>query len=111
MITKSKYGNKKTEYDNIIFDSKREKERYVELKALEKIGIIKDLKTQVSFELQPKYKIGNKTIRAIKYVCDFVYIKNEKYVVEDVKGFETEVFKIKRKMFEYVTKTELKIIK
>ena len=41
---KSKYGNKKYEVDGIKFDSKREANRYRELKVFEKAKLIKDLK-------------------------------------------------------------------
>ena len=52
---KSKYGADRVEIDNVEFDSKRESERYLELKQLEKLGIIKELRLQVEFELQPKF--------------------------------------------------------
>lgn len=52
---KSKYGANRVEIDNVEFDSKRESERYLELKKLEKLGIIKELRLQVEFELQPKF--------------------------------------------------------
>jgi hypothetical protein len=37
--------------------------------------------------------------RAITYEADFGYREDGKEVVEDVKGFSTDVFKIKWKMF------------
>ena len=52
---KSKYGANKVEVDGIKFDSQRESKRYIELKQLERAGIIKDLQLQVVFELQPKF--------------------------------------------------------
>lgn len=106
---KLKYKNEKIEIDNIKFDSKKEAKRYVELKQQEQAGIIKDLKLQVPFELQPSYKKENKTIRAINYVCDFTYIDNNgKFIVEDVKGFINEVYKLKKKMFEFKYGVEIK---
>jgi hypothetical protein len=47
-----------------------------------------------------------KTIRAITYVADFYYHDNEKniWICEDVKGFKTEVYKIKAKIFQYIYK-------
>lgn len=38
-----KYKAKKTEYDGIMFDSKKEAQRYAELKILERAGVIKNL--------------------------------------------------------------------
>lgn len=100
----SKYKNKHVIIDDIDFMSIKEAKRYNELKLLEKAGIIKELELQKVFELQPKFKnkLGEH-IRAITYVADFYYYDNEKqeYVVEDTKGFRTEVYKIKKKLFEY----------
>lgn len=106
---KSKYGAKKVEIDGIKFDSRRESERYIILKHLQQIGAIKDLQLQVPFELQPKYVIDGKTIRAIKYVADFVYKdKSGNTVVEDSKGYRTKEYLLKKKLFEY--KFNLKIV-
>jgi hypothetical protein len=98
-----KYHNKKTVIDGITFDSKREAERYCELKLLEKAGKIRYLDLQPEFILQESFKKNGVTYRAIKYIADFSYIDIEtgEIVVEDVKGMETEVFKIKWKLFEY----------
>lgn len=110
-----KYYNKKTEVDGITFDSKLEAQRYRELKVLEKAGYIKDLKLQPKYELQPSYKKNGKTIRKIEYIADFSYFDNElnKLVVEDTKGFKTDVYRLKKKMFEYkypeLTITEIKL--
>lgn len=99
-----KYHNRKVVIDDIIFASKKEAKRYSELKLLEKAHIIKELQLQKSFELQPKYTNNNgENIRAIHYIADFFYYDNEKqqYIVEDTKGFKTEIYKLKKKIFEY----------
>ena len=100
----AKYKNKKVEVDGIKFDSKREATRYGQLKILEKAKLIKELELQKVFELQPSFRKNGKTYRKITYKADFYYYDNhlEKYVVEDTKGFKTETYKIKKKMFEYV---------
>lgn len=99
----SKYRSKKIIIDGISFDSKREGNRYIELKLLEKAGKIKDLELQHQYELQPSFRKNGKTIRAITYVADFTYFDLERMriVVEDVKGFKTDVYMLKRKLFEY----------
>ena len=112
----NKYRNKKVIVDGIKFDSIAESRRYKELKLLERQGIIKDLKLQPIFVLQPSFKKNNKTIRAITYKADFSYLENEKasdkIIVEDVKGYATKEFKLKEKMFNYIYKEmELRIIK
>lgn len=103
-MSNSKYGNEKIVVDGIKFDSILEANRYQELKILQRIGEIKDLSRQVKFILQPSYKKNNKTIRAITYKADFVYfdLKKKKMIVEDTKGYKTEVYKLKKKIFEYV---------
>lgn len=91
----SKYGNRKTVIDGVSFDSAKEARRYMELRLLQRAGKIKDLKLQVPFKLLPK--CGKN--RAVKYVADFVYIdENGNKIVEDAKGYRTEVYKLKKKM-------------
>lgn len=101
----NKYFNKKVIIDGIKFESKKEGKRYTELKLLKRAGLIKELELQKVFELQPKYiNAKGEHIRAITYKADFYYYdkEKEKYVVEDTKGYRTEAYKIKKKMFEYV---------
>ena len=109
---KNKYRNTITYYKNIRFSSKKERNRYKELVLLKNAGIISSLELQKKFELQPSYKKNGKTIRSISYIADFYYYDNVKrqYIVEDTKGVKTDVYKIKKKMFEYkynLTITEL----
>lgn len=98
----SKYHAQKVEVDGKKFDSKHESRDYLKLKSMENSGIISNLQTQVSFELQPKYvtKDGRK-IRSISYVADFVYERDGQTYVQDSKGFRTKEYALKRKMFEY----------
>lgn len=101
MARRNKYNAKKTIVDGHPFDSKREAERYCELKLLEKAKEIRNLELQPRFLLQNKFKDkqGN-THRKIEYVADFMYVdKDGKTVVEDVKGVLTAVYKLKKKMF------------
>ena len=99
----SKYHNKKVKIDNITFDSKLEATRYTELKLLERNGIIKDLQLQPSYELIPTFKKDNKTYKKTSYKADFSYFDNElgKTIIEDTKGFKTDVYTLKKKLFEY----------
>ncbi len=99
----SKYHNKKTTIDGITFDSIKEGKRYQELKLLERAKEISGLKLQPQFELQPSFKKNGKIYKKITYKADFMYFDNRlnKTIVEDVKGFKTEVYKLKKKIFEY----------
>lgn len=108
----NKYRNKKIVIDNIKFDSKLEANRYAELELLQRTKVISNLKLQVPFVLQEGFKKNGKSYQAIKYIADFVYEENGRTVVEDTKGVETDVFKIKHKLFEKkYPDLELRIIK
>ena len=46
-----------------------------------------------------KSKLKGKTYRAITYVADFVYKDDKGMHVVDTKGYRTQVYKIKKKLF------------
>ena len=106
---KSKYGNKKVMCDGIKFDSAKERNYYLKFKIMEEAGIIKDLEIQKKFILQKGYTINDKKRREISYYADFCYIstKDDKLHVVDIKGFRTDVYKLKKKLFEYKYKIEI----
>lgn len=99
----SKYHATKTVIDGITFDSKREAKRYQELKLLERAGAIRDLKRQVRYELIPAFDVGGKHYRPTSYVADFVYTDTATgaEVVEDCKGYRTDVYRLKAKLFAH----------
>ena len=99
----NKFNAHKTEVDGIMFDSKKEAKRYSELKLLEKAGQIHNL------ELQPKFECIVKEKKICTYSAEFSYFdKHQKgvlgqegtMVVEDVKGFITPVYRLKKKLVE-----------
>ena len=114
----NKYKAVKTTIDGITFDSKKEAKRYTELKLLEKAGHITHL------ELQPEYQITINGAKICKYKADFRYFtvrqeNNEQYynskgewqtptmtgdkegqIVEDVKGYKTPIYRLKKKLVE-----------
>jgi hypothetical protein len=100
---KKKYGNVVTEVDGIPFASKKEAHRYQELKLLEKAGKISELEIQKVFCLQSGFinKRNNKLVKPILYICDFFYYDkdNDCYVVEEVKGFKSKEYMLKKKLF------------
>lgn len=114
-MRRSKYGNRKTVVDGIVFDSQKEAQRYRELLLLEKAGKISYLDRQTKFTLIPaqrepstemykrgrnkgKPKPGKLLEKECSYIADFAYFQGDKYVVEDTKGVRTEAYKIKRKL-------------
>lgn len=105
----SKYRNQKVELAGRQFDSKKEAARFSELQMLQKAGEISDLEFQVSFEIIPAVKIGNKKVRARFYIADFRYkTKDGKTVVEDVKGYMTREYRMKRQLMAVVYGIEIK---
>lgn len=100
--SRNKYGNKKCRIDGFTFDSQKEGMRYAELKILLRENKIRDLELQKEYELVPAYRdaITGKMVRPVYYKADFVYydIENEKTVIEDVKGYKTDAYKIKKKL-------------
>ena len=97
-----KYRNIKTTVDGITFDSKAEARRYGELKLLKRAGEIRWFSCQPSFLLQG----------GIRYRPDFIVSDGDKIWVEDVKGMETQAFKIKKKLWDaFYEGLELRVIK
>lgn len=105
---KSKYKSVKETVDGHTFHSKREARRYRELKLLQNSGEIQNL------ELQPKFKFtidgrpvlikseGFPNGRQASYSADFRYWDNRRQaiVVEDAKGFKTDIYKLKKALVE-----------
>lgn len=119
---RSKYRAKKIIVDGLSFDSKKEARRYKELKALQMAGAISCLQRQFKFVLIPSQrepdtigargglKKGKLIEREVVYIADFVYIdlETDKLVVEDVKGFRTPEYIIKRKLMLYLKNIRIK---
>jgi hypothetical protein len=117
MIYRSKYNAQKTFFDGIWFDSAREADRYAELLLLQRAGKISDLRLQVKYVLIPaqyeyyerygkngkRLKDGKRCVeKECAYIADFEYIEDGKKVVEDVKGFRTKEYLLKRKLCLWV---------
>lgn len=94
-----KYANEPTTIDGMRFDSKAEARRWVELSLLVRAKQITDLQRQVEFELVPATsRPSGGRERAVVYRADFVYMRDGRRVVEDVKGASTPEYRIKRKL-------------
>jgi hypothetical protein len=92
MAIRAKYGNRKTTIDGLTFHSRREAERYCELKLMQAAGMIRDL------ELQPKYDLVVNGQKVCRYTADFRYwdVERTAQVVEDVKGYRTRDYILKK---------------
>lgn len=112
----SKYGNARITRKGKRFDSGIEMLRYDYLCKMEKKGIISNLHRQVKFEILPAIYISpsGKTLalrkisreyklaeRGVFYIADFTYKHSGVEVAEDVKGFRTDAYIIKRKLMLY----------
>lgn len=96
----NKYGAIRTTLDGITFDSRMEAERYRMLMLLERGGAISELTLQPKFQLiEPFRKMGKKK-RGIKYTADFMYKQDGQTIVEDVKGFASRDFSLRKTLFD-----------
>lgn len=95
-----KYRNKPTTFAGIQFDSKREASRYQALRLLERNGEVRNIRRQVTYNLVVEGKL------VCKYRADFVYEELRKgvwaEVVEDVKGYRTPMYRLKKKLLKAI---------
>jgi hypothetical protein len=79
------------------YASKHEADVAGKLATLERLGVISELKEQVSFTLVE----GVGRIRPIKYVADFTYIEQGSLVIADAKGYlKNPVYRLKKKLMK-----------
>ena len=93
-VRRGKYNNRITIRDGIKFHSVKEARRYGELRLLERSGKIFNL------TLQRPFPININGVPVCVYRADFTYTERPsgRYVVEDVKGVRTVVYKLKKKL-------------
>lgn len=91
-----KYGARATVVDGIKFPSRKEADRYAELKLLERADKVRDVRCQVRMPIEVN------GVHCADYICDFVYWDMDKRgrIWEDVKGFRTDVYRLKKKLVE-----------
>lgn len=106
----SKYHAEKAHRGDLTFDSQKEARRYDELMLMRQAGMIRDLKLQVRFCLIEGFTTPeNEKYNGEYYVADFVYERKTEpdcngdvhwlKVVEDAKGYRTQVYRNKAKLF------------
>lgn len=100
-----KYKNTKVKDDGYTFDSKAEHNRYCELKLRRSIGEICNL------IIHKRYPIVVNGEKVCTYIGDFEYQDQQlRLHVEDVKGVETDVFKLKQKLMKVVNGIDIELI-
>ena len=92
--TATKYKSRPKTIDGFYFASTKEANRYQELKLLQLHGAIQDLRLQVAYKIEINGRL------VCKYVADFVYSEEGNEIVEDVKGFKTQVYNLKKKLMK-----------
>jgi len=102
-MRKSKYGAIKTRVNGLVFDSKGEAARYIELTLMEKAGAIKHLKRQEPFIIE----INGKRIGTWK--ADFTYYEKGELVIEDYKGYKHSGWAFKRKVIEALFMIKIRV--
>ncbi len=103
---KNKYKARKTEVDGIVFHSAKEAMRYMELRIRQRAGEIQGL------ELQPKWPIVIEGVKVCTVIGDFAYydLREKRRIVEDVKGMDTPVSKLKRKLLLAIHGVDMVVI-
>ena len=107
MLRKNKYNNKRITIDNITFDSIAEARRYGQLAMLQRAGLISKLTPH------PEYKIKLNDVEICKVILDFSY-RDEKsglMVIEDVKGEDKPMSRLKRKLVQAAHDIKVIIVK
>lgn len=99
---RNKYGAKATVVDGIRFDSQAEARYYSRLRLRQQAGEVLFFLRQAPFHLPGK----------TKYVVDFLEFHTDGSVhVIDVKGMETQVFKIKKRQVEDLYPVTVEVVK
>jgi hypothetical protein len=93
----NKYNAKKTEYNGVIYDSKKEANRAMELDLMIKAGDV------IKVERQPRFDIYVNGVFIAYYKADFkIFYPKGYFEVEDVKGMKTPVYRLKKKLVETI---------
>ena len=109
-MKRHKFGAQKTNG----YDSKKEYQRSEQLKFMERINQISDLREQVVFGLLPAQYVTDvkgKQIcgrREMRYIADFVYVRNGETIIEDTKGYKTAEYKRKKRLMEKIHGIKIK---
>jgi len=99
---RAKYNNVKVEFDGFKFDSQRECNYYIGLRARQTAGQITDLRLQVPFQL------NDGGTHSLEYIADFVWMEKGQMIVCDVKGYKTKLYLKKKKLMLEIYKIEIR---
>jgi hypothetical protein len=108
LVKKPKFHNNRVKVDGFWFDSQKEADYYSELKIQLRAGVIKGFCRQPRFILTA----GFESVEPMEYVADFIVFNLDGTAeIIDTKGFETDLFIAKKKVFmEKYPGLELKVV-
>lgn len=96
-----KYKNVNCIADGYRFDSRREADYYGQLKMEKRAGLILDFERQVEFPLFAWVPMNFERQEVCRHRVDFlVTLPDFRKEVREVKGFATDIWNLKRKLFE-----------
>ena len=101
---RNKYRAQPTIVDGIRFHSKAEAEHYGDLKLLQRAGQSSGL------ELQPKFSLTINGQNCGSYYADFAYEEDGERVVIDVKGRDTPMSRLKRKLVKAIHNVDVRVV-
>jgi len=99
----NKFGAKKTVVDGITFDSKKEAWYYGDLKIKKRAGLIDSFERQVPYDLYayvPSVAGVFPAEKIAKHIVDFIVYVGGRKEAHEVKGMETAIWRLKKKIFE-----------
>ena len=101
MEKRAKYNAKPVDQDGYHFDSQAEARRFRELALMQEAGEIWNLEIHVRYPILDAFIRDGKVERGAYFEADFVYFDRESKctIVEEIKGFKTQLYILKRKMF------------
>nr|WP_244626912.1 DUF1064 domain-containing protein [Microvirga tunisiensis] len=116
--SRNKYGARKIRIKTgdveEVYDSAGEMKRYGDLLLQEKIGNISNLKRQVriplivnGIHLTLEDVRGRR--RRLFYEADFTYNEQQDFVIEDFKGYDTPLSRLKRAIVEAITGNKVRV--
>ena len=95
--------------DGYTFDSKAEMQRYAQLRLLERANDIQNLQVHPSWVV--KWPGTDVTICLVELDFSYTDVGQGRFRVEDVKGVDTALSKVKRKLVEQAFRLKVEMIK
>lgn len=108
-----KYRNVLCEADGIKFKSKLERQRYLDLRALEHAKLVSDLQVHPRFAINWPNGSAGRPVKICDVELDFAYYDNvrKKRIFEDTKGRDNPMSQLKRKLVQAAHAIEVELVR